>query len=71
MNPLPAQLVIQPETISGVVVMCGNGALVGMELLRLFDKYLLVGPMVLLLDAAAVTAAAAAPSATPSKQTPP
>jgi hypothetical protein len=33
-----AQIAFQPETISGVVVMCGNGALVGMELLRLSDK---------------------------------
>lgn len=57
-DPL-AQIAFQPETISGVVV-CGNGALVGMELLRLLDKYLLVGPAVMLIDVTAVTVATSA-----------
>jgi hypothetical protein len=62
------QATVQPETISGVVVMCGNGALVGMELLRLLDKFLVVGPFVVLLDVTAVSAAAT--TATPPPRSP-
>ena len=51
------QAPFEPETIDGVVVMCGKGALVGMELLRALDKFLLVGPFVVLLDVTAVAAA--------------
>ncbi len=56
---LPADLppaALQPETVTGVVVLCGNGALVGMEFLRILDKYLLVGPIVTLIDVSLVNA---------------
>src|SRR5690348_7703158 len=32
-------LEILPETVTGVVVLCGNGALVGMEFIRSLDKF--------------------------------
>ena len=56
-TPPSSTSVLTPETIEGMVVMCGNGALVGMELLRNLDKYLLVGPVVALLDVSSFPAA--------------
>ena len=56
-----------PETVTGVVVLCGNGALVGMEFIRSLDKFLIVGPVVTLVDVSTVTAAVQA-AAQPQKQ---
>jgi hypothetical protein len=39
-----------PETIEGIIVLGGNGAILGMEFLRTLDKLLVVGPMVALID---------------------
>lgn len=46
---------VATETISGVVVMCGNGALVGMDFVSRLKKLLLVGEFVIMLDHDVVT----------------
>jgi hypothetical protein len=45
-----AQMLVQPEIVTGVVVMCGDGALVGMEFIRALKKLLMVGEFVMLVD---------------------
>jgi hypothetical protein len=66
-----ASITNQPETIDGIVVMCGNGALVGMELLRLLDKFLLVGPIVMLIDVNDLSALAGRSQQPPSTESSP
>jgi|ERR1022692_662635 predicted aspartyl protease len=39
-----------PESVEGLIVLGGDGALLGMEFLRSLDKWLLVGKSVFLLD---------------------
>ncbi len=50
--PLPVDPpeVMQPESVTGVVVLGGEDALVGMEFIRGLKKWLVVGSVVLLLD---------------------
>jgi predicted aspartyl protease len=48
-DPGPA---VQVESVTGVVVLGGDGALVGMEFIRSLKKWLAVGSVVLLLDEA-------------------
>ncbi|MGA2212171.1 MAG: hypothetical protein ABSH31_02755 [Bryobacteraceae bacterium] len=51
-NPAP---IVQPESVTGVVVLAGDDALVGMEFIRALKKWLLVGSAVLLIDNDAIT----------------
>lgn len=59
--PLPSlvgptvNLFVAPESVTGVVVLCGDGALVGMEFVRALNKYLVVGSVVVLIDNEHVT----------------
>jgi len=46
---------MQPESVTGVVVLGGDDALVGMEFIRELKKWLLVGSAVLLIDDDAIT----------------
>lgn len=56
--PAPeAPTLMQPETVTGLVVLCGSGALVGMGFLKSLDKYLVVGEVVCLIDTALINEA--------------
>jgi hypothetical protein len=48
---------LQPETYNGIVVLCGNGAIVGMTFLRKLDKYLIIGDIVTLIDTSLINQA--------------
>ncbi len=52
---------LQPESVTGVVVLGGDGALVGMEFIRGLKKWLLVGSVVLLLDEVSIPVPVAPP----------
>ena len=49
-TPQPANPIMQPETVTGVVVLGGDDALVGMEFVRALKKWLLMGSAVFLID---------------------
>jgi hypothetical protein len=48
--PTPPSEAIQPETVDGIIVLGGDGALLRMEFIRSLDKLLLVGSVVMLVD---------------------
>ena len=48
--PKSAPPIAEPETVSGTIVLGGDGALLGMEFIRSLDKLLLVGKVVALVD---------------------
>jgi hypothetical protein len=56
-TPPPPNLapIMPPESVTGVVVLGGDDALVGIEFIRELKKWLLVGSMVLLIDDDAIT----------------
>jgi predicted aspartyl protease len=55
-SPIPFDTtpVMQPETVTGVVVLGGEDPLVGMEFFKGLKKWLVVGSIVLLLDEASI-----------------
>jgi len=48
--PAPPAEAPQPETVDGIIVLGGDGALLGMEFIRSLDKLLLAGNVVMLVD---------------------
>ena len=49
-TPAPPAEALPQETVNGIVVLGGDGALLGMEFIRSLDKLLLVGNVVMLVD---------------------
>ncbi len=48
--PAPSSTIVQPESLTGVVVLGGDDTLIGMEFVRALKKWLLVGSVVMLVD---------------------
>jgi len=48
--PDPSVDAPRPESVDGIIVLGGDGALLGMEFIRSLDKLLLVGNVVMLVD---------------------
>jgi len=48
--PSAAVTSAESETVEGIIVLGGNGAILGMEFLRSLDKLLVVGKIVALVD---------------------